>query len=69
MLNTQNSVLIRFNTCHLKLTIGRKFEIYQFFLEEPTKPKQGYFYPPEAPGIGITIDEEKVQTEKKLTFS
>ena len=44
-------------------------EIYQFFLEEPTKPKQGYFYPPEAPGIGITIDEEKVQTEKQLTFS
>jgi len=44
-------------------------EIYQFFLEKPTKPKQGYFYPPEAPGIGITIDEEKVQTEKQLTFS
>ena len=44
-------------------------EIYQFFLEEPTKPKQGYFYPPEAPGIGITIEEEKVQTEKQLTFS
>jgi L-alanine-DL-glutamate epimerase-like enolase superfamily enzyme len=43
-------------------------EIYQFFLEQPVKPKQGYFYPPEAAGIGITIDENKVESEKELTF-
>ena len=34
----------------------------------PFKPKQGYFYPPEAPGIGITIDDNKVESEKELTF-
>ena len=43
-------------------------EIYQFFLGEPLKPVNGYVTPPEAPGIGIEIDEEKVSDEEEVSF-
>ncbi len=43
-------------------------EVYQFFLTQPVRPKQGHFYPPQAAGLGITIDENKVDTSKNITF-
>ena len=43
-------------------------EIYQFFLENPTRPEKGYFHPPTHPGIGITIDEAKVENDKIINF-
>ena len=43
-------------------------EVYQFFLQQPLKPIQGYFYPPETPGVGLNVDEDKVESEKEVTF-
>ena len=42
-------------------------EIYQFFLKKPLKPAQGYFYPPQEPGVGLDVDEEKIESEKDVT--
>ena len=44
-------------------------EVYQFFLKEPLKPVQGYFYPPDVVGLGLDVDEDKVESERALTFS
>lgn len=43
-------------------------EIYQFFLQAPLKPKQGYFYPPDVVGLGLDVDETKVDSETAVTF-
>lgn len=43
-------------------------EVYQHFLKEPLKPEQGYFYPPDAVGLGLDVDEDKVESESVVTF-
>lgn len=35
-------------------------EASQYFLKTPCRPENGYFTPPEVPGIGLDIDEDKV---------
>ncbi|MEM7251042.1 MAG: enolase C-terminal domain-like protein [Pseudomonadota bacterium] len=43
-------------------------ELYQCFLTTPYRPIEGYFYPPEKPGIGLGIDENKLESERAVTF-
>ena len=43
-------------------------QIYQFFLTKPISPVNGKFYPPEEPGLGITIDQNKVDASREVTF-
>ncbi|MDA1302419.1 MAG: mandelate racemase/muconate lactonizing protein [Proteobacteria bacterium] len=43
-------------------------EIYQYFLKTPLKPQAGFFYPPDAIGLGLDIDEAKVESESAVTF-
>ena len=43
-------------------------EVYQFFLKQPLKPERGYVYPPEVPGAGFDIDEDKVAEEREINF-
>ena len=42
--------------------------IHQFFLEEPLNPVNGTITVPDAPGMGISIDESKVESERELRF-
>lgn len=42
--------------------------IHQFFLEEPLNPVNGTITVPDAPGMGIAIDESKVESERELRF-
>ena len=60
---TQNAMMIPMLEYHYILG-----EIYQFFLQQPLKPIQGYFYPPEVHGVGLDVDEEKVESEREITF-
>ncbi len=42
--------------------------IHQFFLEEPLNPVNGMITVPDTPGMGIAIDESKVESERELRF-
>ena len=42
--------------------------VHQFFLEEPLNPVNGMITVPEAPGMGIAIDEATVESERELRF-
>lgn len=42
--------------------------VHQFFLKEPLNPVDGAITVPDAPGLGIAIDEAKVDEERTLTF-
>ncbi len=44
-------------------------ESKQFFLKQSTKPVNGYIYPPESPGVGIEVDESKVEAERDISYS
>lgn len=43
-------------------------EIYQHFLKTPLSPQAGYFYPPDVIGLGLDVDEAKVESEQAVTF-
>tara|TARA_Y100001934_G_scaffold279932_1_gene385159 strand:- start:43 stop:1251 length:1209 start_codon:yes stop_codon:yes gene_type:complete len=43
-------------------------EIYQHFLRTPLKPQAGYFHPPDGIGLGLDVDEEKVEEERAVSF-
>lgn len=43
-------------------------EIYQHFLQAPLKLQAGYFYPPDVVGVGLDVDETKVESETAVSF-
>ena len=40
----------------------------QHFLANPLEPVDGYFTPPEIPGIGLDLDESKIESERLLSW-
>jgi|DewCreStandDraft_1066081.scaffolds.fasta_scaffold00303_29 L-alanine-DL-glutamate epimerase-like enolase superfamily enzyme len=44
-------------------------EIHQFFFKEPVKPVDGYVVPLDRPGIGVELDEGKIQARRELSWA
>ncbi|RLT41694.1 MAG: mandelate racemase/muconate lactonizing protein, partial [Chloroflexi bacterium] len=55
-------------TCPLLEYLVKWNEIHQFFLANPLKPINGYVTPPSGPGMGMDLDEGKVESRREVTF-
>jgi L-rhamnonate dehydratase len=61
MLNAMTTPMLEYH-----LLLG---EIYQHFLQQPLKPVEGHFYPPTGIGLGLDVDDDKVESETSPTFA
>ncbi|MAG36303.1 MAG: mandelate racemase/muconate lactonizing protein [Dehalococcoidia bacterium] len=43
-------------------------EIHQFFFQEPLQPMNGMIHVPNRPGMGMELDETKIETERALSW-
>jgi L-alanine-DL-glutamate epimerase-like enolase superfamily enzyme len=43
-------------------------EVHQFFLKHPLKPINGLVHVPETPGIGMDLDEAKIEDRRELSW-
>jgi L-alanine-DL-glutamate epimerase-like enolase superfamily enzyme len=43
-------------------------EIHQFFLKSPVKPVNGLVHVPETPGLGMDLDEAKIEERRELRW-
>lgn len=55
-------------TCPLLEYLIKWNEIHQFFLKEPLKPVNGQVTLPTQPGIGMALDETKIEQRRELSF-
>ncbi|MBW1801964.1 MAG: mandelate racemase/muconate lactonizing protein, partial [Deltaproteobacteria bacterium] len=44
-------------------------ERLQHFMKTPLKPVNGFVTPPMAPGVGLDLDENKIESERDIRFS
>ena len=44
-------------------------ERFQHFLKYPVKPVKGFVYPTTVPGVGLDLDESKIESEKEISWS
>ena len=44
-------------------------EIHQFFLKDPIRPAGGVVHLPERPGLGIELDERKIERKQELSWA
>ena len=44
-------------------------KMHQFFFKKPLEPVDGAITLPESPGLGVELDESKIQSQKKLTWN
>ncbi|MGH7911294.1 MAG: enolase C-terminal domain-like protein [Candidatus Dormibacteraceae bacterium] len=42
--------------------------IHQWFLKHPVRPVDGYVTPPVEPGLGMDLDDAKIESRRELTF-
>jgi L-alanine-DL-glutamate epimerase-like enolase superfamily enzyme len=56
------------NLCPLLEYLIKWNEIHQYFLKTPLKPVGGVVRLPDAPGIGMDLDEAKIEQQRVLTF-
>ncbi len=57
------------NLCPLLEYLVKWNEIHQFFLKSPLKPVNGVVRLPEAPGMGMDLDEAKIEAQELLHWS
>jgi len=43
-------------------------KMLQFFLKNPVKPVNGFITPPTAPGVGLELDESKIESERDIKW-
>jgi len=55
-------------TCPLLEYLVKWNEINQFFLKHPIKPVDGAVTLPTTPGIGMELDEAKIESRREITF-
>jgi L-alanine-DL-glutamate epimerase-like enolase superfamily enzyme len=55
-------------TCPLLEYLVKWNEIHQFFLEHPVVPVDGQVALPTAPGIGMELDETKIEERREIAF-
>lgn len=55
-------------TCPLLEYLIKWNEIHQHFLKTPLKPVNGVVTLPTAPGLGMELDEEKMETKEEVSF-
>src|SRR5437763_8494519 len=56
------------NLCPLLEYLIKWNEIHQFFLKNPLKPQGGAVSLPETPGLGMELEESKIQEERVLRW-
>ena len=55
-------------TCPILEYLIKWNEIHQFFLKHPLKPVNGHVTLPTTPGIGMELDEAKIQDRREISF-
>ncbi len=55
-------------TCPIQEFLVKWNAVHQFFLSDPLVPQNGVVRVPQTPGLGLAIDESKVQGERVLDF-
>ena len=55
-------------TCPLLEYLVKWNEIHQFFLKNPLQPVNGVVTLPTTPGIGMDLDDAKIETREEVTF-
>lgn len=55
-------------TCPLLEYLVKWNEIHQFFLKHPLQPVNGVVTLPTTPGIGMDLDDAKIETREEVTF-
>jgi L-alanine-DL-glutamate epimerase-like enolase superfamily enzyme len=57
------------NTCPLLEYLVKWNEVHQFFLKTPLKPASGVVSLPDGPGLGMDLDEAKIETQRVVTWA
>lgn len=56
------------NVCPILEYLIKWNEVHQYFLKTPLKPKDGVVTLPDTPGLGMELDESKVEERQELRF-
>ena len=55
-------------TCPIQEFLIKWNAVHQFFLKDQLIPQNGVIQIPQAPGVGLEIDENKIESERELNF-
>lgn len=55
-------------TCPIQEFLVKWNAVHQFFLKDQLTPQNGVIHVPETPGLGLALDEDKIEHERGLNF-
>ena len=61
---SQNTVIVPM----LEYLIAEQ-ERFQHFLKHQVKPIDGFFTPPDVPGVGMELNADKIESEKEIDWT